>query len=194
MTRHGAEGARALLDTVCGIAAEVYAEPPYYEGPDDAADFRERTRRQTEQRGFELVTAHAGGEMVGFAFGLTLPPDTNWWDGIVPAPSAETVEEWEGRTFALIELVVRAPWRRSGVGRALHDQLLADRSEDRATLSASPEAESAQAAYASWGWRKVGETALPLRGNPVYDVLVLPLETQAEESRTRDTAGRNPDA
>lgn len=179
---HDAGGARARLDALYDIAGEVYAEPPYYEGPDDAADFRERTERQISQRGFELVTAQAEDRIVGFSFGFTLPPDTGWWDDLVTPLRRELTEEWDGRTFALIELIVRAPWRRRGVGRALHDALLADRPEERATLCASPEAESAQAAYASWGWRKVGEKPLPLAGNPVYDVLVLPLTSQSSQA------------
>ncbi len=191
LRRHGAEGARALLETLCDIYGEVNAEPPYYEDADGIADFRKRTRVQTERPGFELVSAHADEEIAGFAFGFSLPPDTNWWESVVPAPSTEMAEEWEGRTFALVELDVRAPWRRRGVGRALHHTLLADRSEERTTLCASPEAEPAQAAYASWGWRKVGEKPLPLAGNPVYDVLVLPLVAEDEGRRTgtRNVAG-----
>ncbi len=182
LRRHDAESARTLLATLCDIYGEVNAEPPYYEGPNGVDDFRKRTRVQIEQPGFGLMTAHAEEEIVGFAFGLSLPPDTSWWDDLLTPLPRELTEEWEGRTFALIELDVRAPWRRRGVGRALHDALLADRPEERATLCASPEAEPAQAAYASWGWRKVGEKPLPLAGNPVYDVLVLPLTSQSSQA------------
>lgn len=61
------------------------------------------------------------------------------------------------RTFAISEIMVRKRWRRQGVARALHDELLADVDRERATLLAEPDNGPAQAAYAAWGWKKVAE-------------------------------------
>jgi len=77
-------------------------------------------------------------------------------DDVPPELLAETGE----RTFAVIELAVRAGHRRQGIGRSVLDALLADRSEERAALLVRPEADAAQAAYARWGWHRIGRAAL----------------------------------
>jgi ribosomal protein S18 acetylase RimI-like enzyme len=96
---------------------------------------------------------------------------------LTPVPE-EMSRERRGRTFAIVELVVRTPWRRRGVARRMHDMLLSDRPEERATLTVRPDADAAQASYAKWGWRKVAQKTNPLPGNPVYDILIRPLEDE----------------
>src|SRR6202012_4687320 len=66
----------------------------------------------------------------------------------------DVTAEHPGRTFALTELLVRASWRRQGIGRELHGLLLDGRPEERATLTVPPGAGAAQAAFRSWGWRE----------------------------------------
>src|ERR1700721_757796 len=60
--------------------------------------------------------------------------------------------------FALTDLLVRASWRRQGIGATLHDLILAGRPEERATLTVLPAAIPAQNAFGQWGWRKVAGT------------------------------------
>jgi ribosomal protein S18 acetylase RimI-like enzyme len=73
------------------------------------------------------------------------------------------------------DLLVRAAWRRQGVGRALHDLVLSNRPEERATLIVLPTATAAQHAFRSWGWRKVARTRNSHPGAPVADVLITAL-------------------
>ena len=87
----------------------------------------------------------------------------------------DVTAEHAGRTFAVADVLVRAPWRRQGIGAALHDLVLRDRPEERATLTVLPAATPAQAAFRNWGWRKVARTRDPDPGSPVSDVLVLTL-------------------
>ena len=91
-----------------------------------------------------------------------------------PLPEEVTAEH-PGRTFAVVDLGVRASWRRQGIGAALHDLVLAKRPEERATLTVPPAAAPAQAALRNWGWRKVARTREAGPGSPVADVLVLTL-------------------
>jgi hypothetical protein len=70
---------------------------------------------------------------------------------------------------------VRAPWRRQGIAQTLHDLILANRPEERATLTVLPTATPAQNAFQKWGWRKVARTHDPRPGSPVSDVLVTTL-------------------
>jgi GNAT superfamily N-acetyltransferase len=144
------------------------------------ADARQaRVRRR--QPGFALAEARHGEYLVGYAAGMPLRPATSWWRGLTaPLPPAMT-DEPAGRTFAVTDLLVRAPWRRQGIGRELHDLLLRGRPEERATLVASPGAVAAQHALRSWGWRKVARTrgdaaAAASPAEPVLDVLVISLD------------------
>jgi ribosomal protein S18 acetylase RimI-like enzyme len=173
--RLSGDEAGALLDELSPVFAEVYSEPPYLMGDEELALFRDRFQTQRNQQGFSLVTARAGAGLIGFVFGVTLLPTTTWWSRLLSPLPPDLTAEWPGRTFAMIELVVLAPWRRRGIARTMHDILLSDRTEERATLTARPEAAAAQAAYASWGWQKVGHKTNPLPGNPLYDILVKPL-------------------
>ncbi len=145
---------------------------------DDPAPARQaRVRRR--QPGFALAEARHGGYLVGYASGMPLRPSTSWWRNLTtPLPPGVTAEH-PGRTFALTELLVRASWRRQGIGRELHELILAGRTEERATLTVPPGASAAQAAFRSWGWRKIARTrgdALGDRTAPaVLDVLVISL-------------------
>src|SRR5215471_14835181 len=87
----------------------------------------------------------------------------------------EVTAEHPGRTFALTELLVRASWRRQGIGHSLHDLILSRRGEERATLTVHPAAGAAQNAFQSWGWQKVARTRDSRPGSRVSDVLVTAL-------------------
>ena len=120
------------LDEYRTLYAEVYAEPPYEWGDNHADLFVDRFQVQRRQPGFALVEARDGTELAGLVFGVTLQPTTPWWNNLTaPLPAAITTEN-PGRTFALVELLVRPPWRHQGIALALHDRLLKDRTEERA--------------------------------------------------------------
>jgi GNAT superfamily N-acetyltransferase len=166
------EEAAAHLGESRVLYSEVYAEPPYEWGDAHADLFTDRFEVQRRQEGFTLVEARDGHELAGFGFGVTLRPSTPWWHNLTTALPSEVTTERPGRTFALVELLVRARWRRQHIGQAMHDLLLKDRREERATLTVLPAAAPAQTAYRKWGWQKVGEKRNPLPGSPLFDVLV----------------------
>ena len=168
--RQAGERARELQE----LHAEVYAEPPYRRD-DDAGRFARRFAVQRRQPGFVLAEARHGGYLVGYASGMPLRPSTSWWRDLTAPLPAEVTTEHPGRTFALADLLVRASWRRQGIARALHDLLLADRPEERATLTVLPAAAAAQHAFRAWGWRKVARARDPSPGSPACDVLLATL-------------------
>lgn len=161
-------------DELRALHAEVYADPPYRHTA-DAALFAERFAVQCRQPGFVLAEARHGGYLVGYASGMPLRPSTSWWRELTTALPADVTAEHPGRTFALAELLVRASWRRQGIGQALHDLILAGRPEERATLTVLPAAAAAQSAFAKWGWRRAARTRGPRPGSPVSDVLLTTL-------------------
>ncbi len=139
-----------------------------------------RVRRR--QPGFVLTEARHGGYLVGYASGMPLRPSTSWWRDLTTPLPEEVTAEHPGRTFALAELLVRASWRRQGIAQSLHDLVLANRPEERATLTVLPAATAAQNAFRKWGWRKVARTRDPGPGSPVSDVLVIGLPAGRYES------------
>jgi ribosomal protein S18 acetylase RimI-like enzyme len=141
----------------------------------DDGSFAGRFRVAGRQPGFVLAEARHGGYLVGYAFGMPLRPSTSWWRHLTTPLPDEITAEHPGRTFALIELLVRASWRRQGIAGALHDLILANRPEERATLTVQPTATPAQNAFRKWGWRKVARTRDDGPGSLVSDVLVLTL-------------------
>jgi len=172
--RQAAEHAAELQALHAEVYAEVYADLPDG-GLADAPPFAERFRVQRRQPGFVLAEARHGGYLVGYGSGMPLRPATSWWrDLTTPLPDAVTAEH-PGRTFALTDLLVRASWRRQGIGQGLHDLILASRAEERATLTVLPAATQAQTAFRTWGWRKVARTRGAGPGSQVSDVLVAAL-------------------
>jgi GNAT superfamily N-acetyltransferase len=121
------------------------------------------------------VEARSGDFLVGYAAGLPLRPSTSWWRDLTTSAPEQLTQEHPGRTFALVELLVRASWRRQGIGRSLHDLLLGSRSEERATAIVSPAAGAAQGAFRAWGWQKVARTRSQDPELPASDVLLTPL-------------------
>jgi len=166
--------AAAHADELQALHAAAYADPPYRQ-QDDAALFADRFRVQRRQPGFVLAEVRHGDYLVGFASGMPLRPSTSWWRELTAPLPAEVTAEHSGRTFAVTDLLVRASWRRQGIGRALHDLLLADRPEERATLTVLPATAPAQTALAGWGWRKAARARGSGPSSPVSDVLIIPL-------------------
>jgi GNAT superfamily N-acetyltransferase len=166
--------AAAHADELRTVRREVY-------GPaEDDALLARQFQVWRRQPGSALAEARHGGYLVGYASGMPLRPSTSWWkDTTTPLP-AEVTTEYPGRTFALIELLVRPAWRRQGIARALHDLIIGSRCEERATLTVSPGATSAQIAFRNWGWHKAARITGPGPGSPVLDVLTIPLPAGRE--------------
>lgn len=156
------------------LHADVYGGLAYSSDP-DGRDFAVRLRTQSRQPGFTLAIAFSGGYLLGAAMGMPLRPSTSWWRHVT-APLADDVTiEHPGRTFALVELMVRGSWRRQGIGRSLHDLVLAGRPEERATLVVPPAATAAQTAFQKWGWHRIARTRSPVPAAPASDVLIIDL-------------------
>lgn len=157
------------------VYAEAFAEPPYDETETDVAAAFRRFRSQTRKATFRGALASApDGEAVGMAYGYPLGPQTGWWDQLtVPVPDEMRREDGR-RTFGLMELAVRAAWRRQGIARRLHDAVLDGTEAARVLLNVHPDSKAAVAAYRAWGYRKIGD-ARPWAGADLHDVMLLDL-------------------
>jgi ribosomal protein S18 acetylase RimI-like enzyme len=172
--RYDANTVSSVFPVIGQLYEVVYKEPPYRESAKDAAEFIEGMPRRAAQPAFRLVVATTDGKPVGFAFGHQLTADTRWWQGATTPLSDSIVREYPGRTFAIIELATAAEYRRRGIAKAMHDALLVDASEERATLLVRPEATAAHKAYERWGYARVGAIR-PWPEAPLYDAMMLDL-------------------
>lgn len=171
---YGAHAARnEIRDTIVELFEATHEQTgPFY----STSRLLERFEDHSSCEGFELVLALAAdGTPVGLMYGFTMPSQSRWWQGLRNPVTNGFAETTKARTLAVAELLVRPEWRRKGVARRLHDELLADRPDEQASLLVDPDNAAAQAAYAAWGWTKVGELQ-PFADAPVYDALMISLK------------------
>ncbi|MFC4585462.1 GNAT family N-acetyltransferase [Sphaerisporangium corydalis] len=165
----GHHATEELDDEYVDVYLDIRAEPPYNSGPLYQRDrFLDRSRKQMENEGFDLVVARSGGTLAGFAFGFRVPAG-RWWGG-GPGPSEELVNVDK---FAVVELNLRREYRGHGYGRRLLDELLAGRPEKWAILLSLPAA-PAHAMYEHLGWSVVG-TMQPFPDAEIADVMAVEL-------------------
>jgi ribosomal protein S18 acetylase RimI-like enzyme len=177
--RYDAEGARAISKTVKLIHHEAYAAAIERGDPFESGDApMKRFDLYTRRGEFDLVVASLDGEPVGQAWGWALQPDSTWWKGLVGEVEPGFTDEDDKRTFAFSEFMVRARYAGQGMGRALHDELLAPRREERASLLVRPENATGYRRYTRWGWRNAAELRPAVPNAPLMDVLILPLPLQ----------------
>ncbi len=79
----GGQDPGRLRELIEPVYAEVYAEAPYCEGPDDVAEFAVGWPRRVGAPGFRAVIATVDDRPVGMTFGHPLAAETGWWEGLV---------------------------------------------------------------------------------------------------------------
>ncbi|MEK0098475.1 GNAT family N-acetyltransferase [Streptomyces sp. A475] len=186
LERMGGSAAAQAVDAFRLIYAEAFAEPPYDETEEDVAAAFRRFPVQARNRTFRAALACCeDGEPVGMAYGFSLARDTGWWDELTE-PVPEDMRREDGhRTFGLMELAVRRPWRGQGIARRLHELLLDGTGAERVLLNVHPGSKEASAAYEAWGYRKIGETRLWGESADLHDVMLLDLRDSREPWRKR---------
>jgi GNAT superfamily N-acetyltransferase len=166
--RDGGPPAAAVGADLLRMYAEVYAEPPYLEGPPQVARFARQLPALLAADGFQLARATTvAGELVGAAYGVTFAAG-RWFPDSSPPPS----DILHSPLFVVMDWMVRRPWRGRGVGRELLAQVLDGRSEPWAVLMTNPAAR-ARDIYLGHGWRMVGTSTPPLF--PRMEILAMPL-------------------
>ncbi|MGH3764327.1 MAG: GNAT family N-acetyltransferase [Pseudonocardiaceae bacterium] len=174
--RFDTAGARVQRDTVEIVYCDAYAEQMASGGAFESAEAAMiRFDAYTSRDGFDLVIGYLNGEPVGQTWGWALTPTSAWWRGLLVEPEPGFTVEDGTRTFALSEVMVRRNWIGRGIAHALHDELLRDRSETRATLLVRPDNVTAYGAYTRWGWHKVAQLRPGWPDAPLLDVLMLSL-------------------
>jgi len=168
---HGPGTAAEQLDTVSDLYAAAFFPPPHNQGPTELGRMVEAWPRRLATPGFRLVVAEHDGKAVGCAYGHQLHADTTWWDNALDRLPEEITAEREGRTLAVIDMMVRDAYRRRGIAEALHTHLIAGRTEERATLLVDPANKPAWTAYRKWGYQVAGRIQ-PFPDSPKFEAMV----------------------
>ncbi|MBC2879803.1 MULTISPECIES: GNAT family N-acetyltransferase [Streptomyces] len=169
---------KAVRMTLLEVFADVYAaEADAFHSVDR---FAERLDAHASRPGWEAVVAYQeepNGEpprAVGFAYGVPLAPGGRWWSHMItPLPDGYDREDGK-RTLAFNELMIRRPWRGTGLSTRLHDALLSGRTEERVTLLVDPKHPGVVKLYRSWGYEEVGSQR-PFPDSPVFLCMTRPL-------------------
>lgn len=164
--------ASILLDVYVEIYAAVLTEPFSSE-----AEFYRRLCGYASRPGWKCVLASQNGQPVGYAFGYPLAPDSGWWSGLLTTVPADDLRETGHRTFALSEIMVRAPWRGSTIARSIHDELIRPRPEERVTLLVEQSHPRVRHRYEQWGYRWLATIRPDVPHALVFDAMVLPLRS-----------------
>jgi GNAT superfamily N-acetyltransferase len=171
LERVGADRLAEVRQTLLDVYAEVYEDElgdPFF----SVGRFDQRLGAHAANPSWEVVIGYDGEEPVGYAYGATLRAGTGWWEGTDPPLPADVTAEDGARTMALYELMVRKPWRKTGVSKLLHDTLREGRAEERVTLLVESSHARVRALYERWGYRRVAGLR-PFRDAPPYDVMLL---------------------
>lgn len=155
LVRYDVEGVYEIRPVLLEVYTEVYADEINTDPFFALARFAERLDGHIAAPAWEAVTGWDEGTCVGYVYGFQDRQDPD--------------------EFALCELMVRAPWRKTGTAKALHDALIADRSEQRVSLYVEQTHPKVRALYESWGYRFVG-VPRPFTDAPAYDELLLRLD------------------
>src|SRR5438309_2231742 len=124
VTHYDAEAAAEQRDDLIALYESVWLsgwknDDPFF----SRQRFVDRLDKHLAAPGFELVTARLDGRLIGYIYGFS-----------------RTNED----KFVICELMVAAEYRKQGLARRLHDELLGGRSEGAAELLVEKENSPAQ--------------------------------------------------
>ncbi|MEH0419447.1 N-acetyltransferase [Streptomyces sp. B21-083] len=162
---------------ILDIHVEVRTEFGLMDNPFNAVErFDERLASYASRDGWEVVIAYQADEPAGYIFGSPLMRGSLWWSSMRQPQPDEFTRETGSRTFAVQEVLVREAFRGTagaGTSRLLHETLLAERDEERATLLVDPTRSEGRlkAVYESWGYRDIGAQQ-PFDDSPVFATML----------------------
>lgn len=136
---------------VVSIYAEAFADPPYNRGMAHVDGFAAALHRHADRDGFVAFGACVGDERVGFTYGYTTERN-QWWHEQVRVALGARADHWLTDSFEYVELALLSRYRRLGIGKRLHDALLAAQPHPRAVLSTIDAVTAGRRLYESAGW------------------------------------------
>lgn len=117
--------------------------------------FRKNLAQHRQRRDFRFITAcdSQTGEPHGFAYGYAGEPDQWYHDLLTNTLEPRLVEQWVRGAYEVVELAVLPGYQGQGLGKRLHDALLAELPYRTAILSTQADNQVALGLYQGRGWQ-----------------------------------------
>lgn len=152
---------RDLVDAWFGPVVSVYADaftpPPYHRSRAQVSGFAATVSRHAHRPGwYGFAALDSGDDMVGFTYGYTTKPG-QWWHDQVRRALGPSADRWLDDSFEYVELAVRPQWQGRGLGRLLHDRLMAAHAHPRSVLTTLDAPTAGLGLYRSSGWQVIAE-------------------------------------
>lgn len=172
---YASDQAAEVRPTLLEVYAEVYADDIASDPFNGVERFASGLDGWSSRPGWTCVVGYDGDQVVGYAYGALLPENARWWGGLLDEVPEDVVRETGTRTYALSELMVRTPWRKTGSARQLHDALFAEQTVERATLLVRQSHPKVRALYEAWGWKVLGDLRPRIEHAPLFHAMLLDL-------------------
>jgi GNAT superfamily N-acetyltransferase len=159
------EPSDTVIESARAVYAAAFAQPPYHEGAAEVAAFVRRARRYARERdGFRLAVVDDDGA-AGMGLAVLARPGDWWRDRAAEAVGPQQARRWmPSPCLEIVHLAVHPSRQRRGIGRLVHDLLIAGTPAATAILACHPAAEPARRLYGGRGWQllsgRVGEALL----------------------------------
>jgi GNAT superfamily N-acetyltransferase len=138
-----------LREELIVLCAQAFAADPWRDPPARAVKVVDRLFESVEKLSFRIVACRVDGFLAGFGYGY----EDVFCAGL--APRELRLE----KAFELVDLAVAPMYQGQGIGRKLHDTLLAGAPTPRLLLT--HQALELRSRYARWGWRDLGDVVIP---------------------------------
>jgi len=164
---------RVQIDDLAKVYRQVHAKDLHLTDHTEPS-VEQRLEWTAQAPGFAATVGYVGDQLAGTVMGCPLPPETLWWRDLRSAADPDLAREWPGRTFAVCEAFVLPEFQRQQVGVALFSQLLASRTEERASLAVADSNSRVLRSMRVLGWQHVGDL-VPFPGWRQHAMFVRPL-------------------
>lgn len=174
---------------VVSVYRAAFSQPPYLRGEPYSISFGKSLRSHTKQVDFYFLAARdkAHGGVVGFGYGYTCTPGQWWFDYVARAMTPSLTDAWLVGSFELVELAVHPNFQGQGIGKIIHDRLLANLPHRRAVLSTMQTKTAAWHLYDKRGWIPLLEN-ITFPGSPKpYMIMGIDLSARKPPGSTRDS-------
>lgn len=173
VARYGRADYTGIRQQLLEVFAEVYAEEAEADAFFSLPRFADRLDRHASHKRWSCAVGEIGREVVGYAYGR--PDSAEEWQSMTDVVDPGVHQYGcDGDTFGLCEIMVRRPWRGAGIARTIHDELMRDRPEPRASLLVESDHVRVRETYGRWGYRRVASSQ-PFPDSPRYEAMVLEL-------------------
>jgi GNAT superfamily N-acetyltransferase len=154
--------AKSLRGDVVEIYRSTFTAPPFNDSEREVGWFDEEFGNDVELPEFRCIAARVGDRMIGFAYGFRTFEGEPWndWYGEVLRAVGPHAEDWIRGQFAIGWFALLPAYRGRGLGRRLHDDLIASAPPGRWWLVTHDLDTPARRLYDQRGWVQIGRGPL----------------------------------